>query len=119
MHNEVHVMLIDMYRKSQRILHIPFFPPSCGPSPQKQLKYQAQLKQARKGASASVGLLIQLGSKLRAPSAQKELKDMMPQICKRLPGVHLRVQNCYAQLLVVADLVSFNNTVAHILTLRA
>ena len=103
------LLIIFHYRNSQRIVHIPFFAPTTSTSPSNLRRCEMQLKQARKDASASFGTLIALGESIMAEENQKYLDDTaLPLVAASLPGLHFRVQKCYALLLIATKTVSAN-----------
>lgn len=66
-----------------------------------------KLKQARIDASASFGTLVALGESLMTEKSQHYLDHTaLPLVATCLPGVHFRVQKCYALLLTAAYTVS-------------
>lgn len=108
-------MLADcVFRNSQRILHIPFFIPNQRKTdqPEQQLQREARMKRARKNASASVGELIVIGTTM-VNSMERLKKEIFPQVTKLLPNVHTRTQKCYAQIIMVAEIVSIYQEVVH------
>lgn len=65
------------------------------------------MKQARNAASASIGDIIALGEALvQEDTVHFYERKVLPFVQSELPGVHYRVQKCYALVLTVAKLVS-------------
>lgn len=76
-------------------------------SPIQLRKSEMMLKDARKNASSSIGILIEMGDQLLARNAQQFRDEIvLPLVVEKLPTVHFRVQKCYALLLTAAKLVS-------------
>lgn len=63
-------MIVNPCRNSQRILHIPFFPPKKSTSPAQLQRCEIMLKQARMDASASFGVMIAHGNSMMPEESQ-------------------------------------------------
>ena len=108
--NKYYVIQSFPHRHSQRIIHIPFFPPTKCLNPTELRENELSLKEARNNASAGIGILISIGRKIVAPDWQEHLNNtVLPYVMKELPRVHFRVQKSYALLLVASELVRNNS----------
>ena len=106
-----HQNILSTSRNTQRIIHIPFYPPRESPSPTLQVENEMKMRAARTMASASMGHIISLGKELVSADRQQHINaNILPFVCKHLPTVHYRVQKCYALMLAVAELVSVRKT---------
>lgn len=96
-------------RNAQRIVHVPFKAiESSVVNIQGHLEFEDSLSKARKESSGAIGYITSLATLLVSKSARNYTKKMLlPFVAKHLPSVHLRVQKCYALVIVAARLVGF------------
>ncbi len=65
------------------------------------------LKESRKNAASSIGLMIALGRSLLSKESQSNLNNkILPSVVQLLPELHFRVQKSYSLVLAAAKLVS-------------
>ena len=94
-------------RNAQRIVHIPFFPPTCSFSPSQNLELETQLKAAMEKSSACIGKLIELGERFSSARTTQQMEEkILPFVTEHLSCLPPRVIKGYSILMMMAKLVS-------------
>lgn len=92
-------------RYSSRALLIPFKEPSIGPKSTAESLAFANLSRTRKVASRAIGWVISLRKCLVEGGGFREIREMLPTVQEKLPGVDPRLCTGYACLLYFAKKV--------------
>ena len=95
-----------LYRKAQRIVHIPFFEPLPVEDEARQIHIEDSYHACRKAASSSIGFMISLKEGLLSSTSRMYIGEyLLPFVSCNMPNVHHCAKKSYALVILAAKLV--------------